>query len=476
MRRIVMMGAVALMLVGGMRGAGSAEGPTSATAALSVGVDPRVELISIIFRLAGNPEYGRCGVPLYGAAIKSYFKPVEGHAIVKLARALRSQHGVSYDAPMGLAVRLPELATWREGVELTVDTQGLDERWRADDVKAFLALLPGFVKEAKFEQFLKNNEYLYNYTAQQAREMLRGARLEWFDQFYGKRSDVRFHFAPALVNGGSCYGVKSRQDGVEHMYCLMGVWSVNLLGMPKFDEEMISTVVHEFSHSYCNPVVDAHMAELKEAGERMFPAIRTRMSQQAYGHWTTVMYESMVRAAEVRYAAATKGDEAARKAAEYNAGRGFTWTGDLADLLKGYEADRKKYPTLDAFFPEIVKFFDKTSKDVAAARAKAPLVAGLTPENGARDVDPGLKELVVTFDREMSPGSYAWTGGGPSFPELPEGSKPYWKDAKTCALPVKLQPGKTYTFGINGGRFTGFRAKDGTPAEAVVVTFRTRGQ
>ena len=36
-------------------------------------VDPRVELFSLIFRLAGNPEYNRCGIPSYNEDVERYF-------------------------------------------------------------------------------------------------------------------------------------------------------------------------------------------------------------------------------------------------------------------------------------------------------------------------------------------------------------------------------------------------------------------
>jgi hypothetical protein len=52
------------------------------------GTDPRVELMSILFRLAGNQEYNGCRVPLYDQAIDRYFAPYRDHEAVRLARAL----------------------------------------------------------------------------------------------------------------------------------------------------------------------------------------------------------------------------------------------------------------------------------------------------------------------------------------------------------------------------------------------------
>ena len=45
------------------------------TREVTVTVDPRVELISIIFRLAGNPEYNRGQFISYIAAVEKQFGP-----------------------------------------------------------------------------------------------------------------------------------------------------------------------------------------------------------------------------------------------------------------------------------------------------------------------------------------------------------------------------------------------------------------
>src|SRR5208337_4647858 len=71
---------------------------------LRVTVDPRVELLSLIFRLAGNKEYQEyktARVKPYDEDAEKQFGKFGGHAVVKLAQKLRETHGVSYDAVMG---------------------------------------------------------------------------------------------------------------------------------------------------------------------------------------------------------------------------------------------------------------------------------------------------------------------------------------------------------------------------------------
>jgi Domain of unknown function (DUF4932) len=66
-------------------------------------VDPRVELLSIVFRLAGNSEYSMSPLKSYTADIDAYFAPYKEHPAVALARKLAGENEVGFDAVMGLA-------------------------------------------------------------------------------------------------------------------------------------------------------------------------------------------------------------------------------------------------------------------------------------------------------------------------------------------------------------------------------------
>ena len=59
---------------------------------IAVRVDPRIELLSIVFRLAGNPEYSQGRVPVYTKAVEAWFGPHKEHEVVKQAKRLRIDH------------------------------------------------------------------------------------------------------------------------------------------------------------------------------------------------------------------------------------------------------------------------------------------------------------------------------------------------------------------------------------------------
>lgn len=96
------------------------------------------------------------------------------------------------------------------------------------------------------------------------------------------------------------------------------------------------------------------------------------MRSQAYGNAGTMLRESLVRACTVRFHRQFEGAEAARRAAQSEASRGFVWTADLARLLEEYEGQRAKYPTLDSFAPRLVAFFDKYARKIDKKQTALP--------------------------------------------------------------------------------------------------------
>jgi RNA polymerase sigma-70 factor (ECF subfamily) len=101
------------------------------------------------------------------------------------------------------------------------------------------------------------------------------------------------------------------------------------------------------------------------------------------------------------------------------------------------------------------------------------VVLSVEPKLGATGVDPALREIRVTFSKPMTDKSWSWTGGGDTYPKS-DGPIHYEKDRRTCVMPVKLEPGKTYVMGINSERFRNFKDVDGRPASPYLAAFRTR--
>ncbi len=339
----------------------------STGAAIDVTVDPRVELMGVIFRLAGNPEYNKCRVPSYDRDIEAHFGSFRKHPVVKLAARLREERGVSFDAPMTLAVHLTDAEALRPRLPLDPTVATMDSRWQAEDLQQFLEEAREFAKATHFREFFGAHEPLYTETSRRLHESVqRSVHLEWFDDFYGRSSKPKFHVIAGLLNGPCNYGPHFGQGEAEEIYAIRGVWAVDRDGVPLFGDETV--IIHEFSHSYVNPVVSGHLRELGASGKRFFESEREQMEKMAYGQWETMMRESVVRACEIRYALKYSGKTAALRRRTEESALGFRWVGPLSDLLGEYEANRERYPDLDSFMPRIAAFLDDYAKSYSPSR------------------------------------------------------------------------------------------------------------
>ena len=337
-------------------------------------MDPRVELLSIIFYLAGNPEYGKGKVASYKEDVDRHLGPFREHSVVQLARQLRRTRGVSYDACMSMAVHVDGVDALEERISFDDSGKHLDARWRVDEARRFLAATREFVKESSFNAFFERHQKLYRTTESRMRAVLqKHFHCEWFDQFFGARPEASFTVVLGLLNGGGSYGPRCRRaDGKEELFCILGVWRADKDGVPRFDRSMIDTVVHEFCHSYANPVIEKIAQELEPAGKSLFPRAAKIMKRQAYGNWKTMFYESLVRACVVRYTTRHRGLVLGLLVGQTEKLKGFLWVAELAQLLDVYEKHRDRYPTLDAFAPRLVAFFNDYAKKLEEAQASPP--------------------------------------------------------------------------------------------------------
>ena len=106
-----------------------------------------------------------------------------------------------------------------------------------------------------------------------------------------------------------------------------------------------------------------------------------------------------------------------------------------------------------------------------AAAGDPPKVVEMFPANGAIDVDPGVTEIWVKFDKDMSTEGFSFCGDGPAFPKFD--GKPTWVGKRRVVVRVKLKPDHDYELSLNCPAGQNFKSADGTPLEPVPWTFST---
>ena len=451
-------------------------------------VDERVELLGIVFRLGGAQEYQSRSFKEYDDTIKEHFAAFNEHPIIQSVSRLRQSTGVSYDAVMSYAIHI----SIEDGRIVLPDTDSektlehLDSRWKPQEAKLFAEQLDDFYVKSRFHDFFEANHEMRKKTEQKIKDINDTINYAWFKEFYGDAPLERFHFLLSNVNEHNNYGARCRfKDGHEEYFAIIGTGGPNR--QYRIDG-ITSLVIHEFNHSFCNPLVEKHLDQLQPAAEKVFPFVADTLSRQAYGSAKTILYEYLVRACEIRYFLGQgRKNEADRRIQEHR-NIGFLWIEELVELLGRYEKERDKYPMLADFMPEIVKMQNaivtdeyiaelrkqKEERDAELERNR-PQISATSPPNGATDVDPNITEIVVTFDRPMGDGM-AWCRRDP--PETyPKHSPATWRDERTCvASDVVLEPGKTYIIWLNMPGFYGFRSSEGVEFPPVRYTFTTQAE
>lgn len=330
---------------------------------IDVSVDPRTELMSIIFRLAGNKEYNACRIPKYDRAIQKYFKPYKSHSAVKFAAELRKKRGMGYNAPMSLAVHVDKVPDLNELVSLDPSPTELDSRWQAEEAREFLEKARLFAQESNFGKFYNYNKPMYDKAVSDLTLLLENqAHFEWFGDFFRQENKPHLSVVLGLANGSNSYAASVVIKGKKCFYSVMGVWRRDLFGNPEFHRGHVGTIHHELCHSYSNPIVFKYRDELRAAGQRMFPKLQGKMRRQAYAEWQTMMCEYVVRVCTIRY---YKKYETSRvkRIIKYDINRGFVGMRELNEVVSKYEDEREKYPTFESFFPRVVEFFNEYSKE-----------------------------------------------------------------------------------------------------------------
>jgi len=415
-------------------------------------VDERTELLSIVFRIAEAEEYMNDNFPSYTKEIDEYFAPFKKHQTIGFAKKVRNKQGVSYDAVMSMAISIDITDSIRIRPNLAMS--GIDKRWGEKSATEFIRLLNQFYFDTKFNAFFLKHQSLYKAAEDRFSGILKKVDFDWFQKFYGVQANGNFNLILSIPNGGGNYGPKAIfSDGKEELYAIIGSCSADSSGQPSYSERVVSTIIHEYNHSFCNPLIEANYPAMQKTTEKIYKIVEKIMSAQAYREAKTMNCEILVRACVIRYSQRNKTDEDRLKyEISSEISNGFLWIDKLVAQLAIYEKNRDQYPALKDFMPEIVKLENSLSPQqmLEERKANCPKILSISIPDRSKNVDPNITEITLTFDRPMSTGNSGISYGKKGkayFPEFIKGKKAKWNKAtkKEWTFNIKLQPCKKYS-------------------------------
>lgn len=436
-------------------------------------VDERIEILSIVFRLAGNQEYNSDVFKRYIDRVNEHYGPFKEHELITFVKKVKNENGIGYDAVMSMAIHLDD----KFNLKQKNSEETLDKRWSKDNAVQFATLLQKFYKDSNSKRFFQENQALYNEIQKRFLPIYEHIDLGWYPKFYGKEPSEKFLIVNGLGNGGGNYGVSIKNPrGYKEVYAIMGTWSMDSLGMAEFPlQSYFPTLLHEFNHSFVNYLLEKDTTIFRDSGEKLYSVVKEKMNRQAYGSWQTTLNEALVRAAVIKYQKDHnfRAEEIAKETNE-QLDRGFLWIEKLVDELDNFDRQRDRYPTLENYMPVLAKAYQSYAADIssldATYEARRPKIISFDGiQDGQNTVNSTIGQLKINFDKPL-------LGQGRSFRGISKESFPmikghrYSPDKKSVIIDWDLEPNKTYEIIITGNAF---RTADGIPMKDHYLKFST---
>ncbi len=199
-------------------------------------VDNRVEMFSIVFRLAGNPEYNMKLAKNYISDIHSYFDKYKTHPVIVFAKELHQEKGIGFSKVMFLAMDL-EFVNNRFSL-IKQKENSLAGKWDMEDAVKFVDLINYFYKVSDFESFFKAHQPMYAEANNQFDHLVAEFDQNWYFYFYGVH-DIEYRIILGLGDGGANYGPSVRPVRQKKLiYAIIGSWTFNDEGKALFSRDV----------------------------------------------------------------------------------------------------------------------------------------------------------------------------------------------------------------------------------------------
>ena len=267
------------------------------------------ELVAVVARLAGVSGYTweeeETGVYDYFIDVDSTFAPFRNHKLIPFVREKLYGEGFNWHFPMHIAMRI----SIGEDGKITYDNsleKGFDgyyDRITRRNEKKFLRLLEDFNRESGFHEFFLSHKALYSECEAAMREVVGKIDFSWYKDFFGKEEGSTFRICPGLLCGPGNYAVHQRgRDGSDIVNAIMGCCDRREDGSICYGiEYTLPVIIHEFCHSFCDPLNQEYWDSIKDAAESFFAENAEFYDSIAYGHPILVMNETFVEACVITY-------------------------------------------------------------------------------------------------------------------------------------------------------------------------------
>ena len=214
------------------------------------------------------------------------------------------------------------------------------------NVEIFLNGLNAFAEEIRFENYLTESKEYYEKSIAEIQSNLPNKSFVMAMESFYKVAFDNYLLVPSLtIPKGMGFGIKNTDEGETKVYNVFGALDIqefearDNLNMGFANQEKIRELsVHEFGHSFVNPVVAQLPDSLFTETEHLFKPLITEMSNQGYNTWEVCVYEHFVRAGEIIIAEKLGEKEASEVLLrDYQQKRQFKYLPEILIELRKYD-------------------------------------------------------------------------------------------------------------------------------------------
>lgn len=427
-------------------------GHNSVSAKIIPKVDERVELVSIVFRLSGAPEYCNDDLPRYAAEIDEYFAGYKDHPAVFYAQKLREEQEIGYSAVASYAVCI----CIEKGRVFPSEIKGidslLDNRWTKETFEKYTELLSDFYRISDFNCFFQSHRNLYDKAEQNLSELLdSNVEEKWFLEFFNRPLGEQTCYI-GVANGRNNYAVDD-PIAATGTGIIIGASQCDKEGYPTFHKYHLFAVIHEFCHHYTGPIFLKYWPLMESCTQIIYSNVKDVMAKQAYGDIQTTMMEWFNNLCVVMYYRMHGLNDTILIAQLQE--RGFIWTERANAFMNYYLDNPEKYSCIEEFMPQIIGFLNFTADHFDDVKNefdnRHPYVISVFPPIGTYlDCCSDVDEITITFSQPMM----TYVFGIEFFDEdsmLPVQGELRWSDETTLMIPLDrkgLRRNKTYRFSL----------------------------
>lgn len=317
-------------------------------------VDERVELLYTIEYLAQSPFVSHHQT-LVKWEIDDSLSRFSNHEAVLLFKEMEQQYGFTYYRPLNWLLQYSDFPNFEKQRE-AINCGELIKNENVEYLEKFRKSLIDFYNVTNFHSFYSNHYDFYN---KLLNNVIKSKTLNeiphFLEIFYGtKLNSYNVILSPLLHQGG--YNLEYKNSNCIEVFAIIGP-NGELEFSPIFDKDFLEKdlMIHEFSHSFVNPLVEKYKDFIMGLETKYFnDSLQKSAKNEGYSDWIDVFDEMLVRSNTILITKENYGAEDANYLLNYELNSGFYLIPQILEIMEEYENNRQVYKKYDDFLPILI--------------------------------------------------------------------------------------------------------------------------